>query len=185
MLACVSTLRNITSYESVRDGKAWLTTNEAVAYIKEHCPALNDWLNRSQDSRYHSNYDFVYDQLIYNRLYSMTVEADSIHWRLHEPMVVKKVQKKGKIVSRKVRDNGRRPVRFYNRETIMAAEFFYKNKKEEEEQRVKEWQARFQRECCLSNIEASKRARLSSNYNEFIVSENKTSHGSFYDPEWF
>ncbi len=165
MLACVSTLRSISSYESVRDRKAWLTTNEAIAYIEDHCPSLKDFLY----------FDSPYSQLLYSRLYSLSEEVDSIQWRTCEnhPKIGEY-----KIAMRRVRDNGCRPVRFFNRDTIVELEAAKQKRKKEYEAAVQRIRSIKIRQACLQ----SRYARESSKYCEFIIPEVR---GSFYDPEWF
>jgi len=167
MLACVSTLRNISSYESVRDRKAWLTTNEAIDYIVDHCPALKGFLY----------FDSPYSQLLYSRLYSLSEEVDSIQWRTCEnhPKIGEY-----KIAMRRVCDNGCRRVRFFNRESIQQLEAA----KQKRNKALEEWNNRRElakkiRKACLNSYYA----RQSSNYCEYAIKE--APWGTFYDPEWF
>ena len=142
MLACVSTLTEIVSYEDVRHNKEWLTTNEAFCYIRDNCPALFCMMQ----SR-HSN--------DYTTMYNWTLSCKNDYNR-----------KRPKLDVRRVQDNGRRDVVFWNVETLKSEE--------------KNWAYTFQKGWCSYYWRDAINA-----YNELLKKNSEAPRGSFYDPEWF
>lgn len=108
MLACVSTLKDVESYKKVRDKKRWLTTNEALTYIDDHCPILSlliSWSDRP-----------------YTVLYSWS------NW---------KTTMRPQLLDERVKDNGCRKVTFWCVKTIKEQEELWKGYFESDNWRVK------------------------------------------------
>ena len=97
MLACVSTLTEIVSYQDVRHNKEWLTTNEAFCYIRDNCPALFCMM-RSRSSDYITMYNW-----------SLSCKNDYN-------------RKRPKLQAIRTLDNGRREVVFWNVESLKSEE---------------------------------------------------------------
>ena len=97
MLACVSTLTDVVSYQDVRHSKEWLTTNEAFCYIRDNCPALFCML------RDRASPDYI---TMYN-------------WATPSKYVVRG---RPKLEVRRVLDNGRRDVVFWSVESLKSEE---------------------------------------------------------------
>ena len=160
MLACVSHLEDVPSYEDVRNNKEWLTTSEVYSFIKDNCPHLFSAVDRSTWTHTYIN--------IYNKCRTkQKVQSMNRKYDRHLKTFKKPTLGRHYIECVHVTDNGRRPVRFYNKSTIMGVETFY--------QQEHAWWQEIMEERNKAALE-----RL-----EAMNAEKESLHGSFYDPEWF
>lgn len=215
MLACVSTLTDIVSYQDVRHSKEWLTTNELFSFVRDNCPNLAKKIDPSRDGSH------------YIRAYNLTRTEEQLKQRTN--CVYDEVEKRymmpefGKhfIQCIIVTDNGCRPVRFYNKQTVIGVENHICARKKVMEKRRQELEEQHNKQSmyisktviafamltdgidgvraiCEKHGGKDKIYRLiedaidmvSSNGNahrELInfLNDTEVVHGSFYDPEWF
>lgn len=164
MLACVSALTDIVSYQDVRHSKEWLTSHEAIGYIRENCPAIWAIMKGRSSPRYNTIYAWA--------------KAEPNRW--HAPSL--------KML--RVKDDDCRPVNFWCVQTIKEEEKrFAKLLKNpptswHEKNCLHNSRVRF-----LGKEETQ---RLEDIFNN-CTNINKLAwelygepvHGSFYDPEWF
>lgn len=103
MQACVSSLSDVVSYKQVRDNKNWLTTSEAIKHIENHCPGLKTIIDINCSPSYVTLYRW-----------SKTKKT--------------KYNSRPAIQSLLVYDNGRRSVRFWNKDSLNTQDKIFQSR---------------------------------------------------------
>lgn len=168
MLACVSTLQDVNSYQDVRHSKEWLTSHEAINYIFQNCPAI--WAIMK---------DYISPR--YSIIYAWA-KAKPNRW--HSPTL--------KMI--KVKDDGCRSVNFWCAKTIDEEEKRFAKELRtppacwHEKNFMHKARVRF-----LGEEETKKIEDIYDNRYDNREELNKLAMelhgepvwGTFYDPEWF
>jgi hypothetical protein len=164
MLACVSTLQDVNSYQDVRHSKEWLTSHEAINYIFQNCPAIRAIMKGYISPRYTTIYAWA--------------KAKPNRW--HSPTL--------KMI--KVKDDGCRSVNFWCVKTIDEEEKRFAKKLKTpptssyEKKYWHEARVRF-----LGKEETKKIEDIYDNCEDLnklaMELHGEPVWGTFYDPEWF
>lgn len=175
MLACVSTLVDVVSYEEVRHSKEWLTTNELFSFVRDNCPNLHGIID---PEGWGSHYLRAY------KLSRTDEELRALSNRKWDNVArCYRMPAFGKDYIRCVivTDNGCRPVRFYSKQTIVDVENHIVACVAARQEEIKQSRRRALWERVRLAIWHSSKCRTISKYQEHTFPV----WGSFYDPEWF
>jgi hypothetical protein len=164
MLACVSSLQDVVSYQNVRHSKEWLTSHETVNYIFQNCPAIWAIMEGYISPRYTTIYSWA--------------KAKPNRW--HSPTL--------KMIN--VRDDGCRSVNFWCVKTIDEEEKRFV--KELKTPPTSWYEKKYRHEARVRFLGKEETQKIEdiydncTNHNQLAWElHGQPERGSFYDPEWF